>query len=128
MRFATDLVCWKCGASLAELPLPLSRLAECPKCRAYMHACRLCEFYDPRLNSQCREERAEEVRDKEGANFCDWFKPRPHAYRARDEGKTQAAKAKLDGLFGGAQTSDGEVDVARDKLSDLFPPNEKSRK
>jgi hypothetical protein len=24
------LICWKCGASLAELPLPLGRLAECP--------------------------------------------------------------------------------------------------
>jgi hypothetical protein len=113
---------------LAELPLPLSRLAECPKCRAYQHACRLCEFYDPRLTNRCREERAEEVRDKEHANFCDWFKPRPNAHRPPGEGKTQAAKAKLDNLFGGAQASDGKADAARDKLGDLFAPNEKSRK
>jgi hypothetical protein len=128
MRFATDLVCWKCGTSLAELPLPLSRLAECPRCRAYQHACRLCEFYDPHLTSRCREERAEEVRDKEHANFCDWFKPRSNAHRPPGEGKTQAVKAKLDNLFGGAQASDGKTDAARDKLSDLFAPNEKSRK
>ncbi len=128
MRFATDLVCWKCGASLAELPLPLSRLAECPKCRAYQHACRLCEFYDARLTSRCREERAEEVRDKEHANFCDWFKPRLDAHRPPGKGKTQAAKAKLDNLFGGAQASDGQADAARDKLSDLFESSEKSRK
>ena len=123
-----NLVCWKCGTSLAGLPLPLSRLAECPKCRAYLHACRMCRFYDPRLTSRCREERAEEVRDKEGANFCDWFKPRPNAYRARGDGKTQAAKIKLDNLFGGAQAADDQADVAPDKLSDLFAPNEKSRK
>lgn len=128
MRFATDLVCWKCGTSLAELPLPLSRLAECPKCRAYLHSCRLCEFYDPRLTSQCQEERAEEVRDKEGANFCDWFKPSPHAHRPRGGEKTQAAKAKLDDLFGGDSVSGGKADAARDKLSDLFAPGEKSRK
>jgi len=125
---AIALVCWKCGASAAELPLPLSRLAECPKCRAYLHACRMCQFFDPRLTGQCREERAEEVRDKEHANFCDWFKPRSNAHRPPGEGKTQAAKAKLDNLFGGAQASDGKADVARDKLSDLFTPNEKSRK
>ena len=123
-----NLVCWKCGTSLAGLPLPLSRLAECPKCRAYLHACRMCQFFDPRLTGQCREERAEEVRDKEHANFCDWFKPRSNAHRPPGEGKTQAAKAKLDNLFGGAQASDGKADVARDKLSDLFTPNEKSRK
>ena len=128
MRFATDLVCWKCGASLVELPLPLSRLAECPKCRAYQHACRSCEFYDPRLSSQCREERAEEVRDKEGANFCDWFRPRPNAYRPRADGKTQAAKTKLDDLFGGAQAADGQADVAQDKLSELFAADKKPRK
>ena len=125
---AIALVCWKCGASAVELPLPLSRLAECPKCRAYLHACRMCQFFDPRLTGQCREERAEEVRDKEHANFCDWFKPRSNAHRPPGEGKTQAAKAKLDNLFGGAQASDGKADVARDKFSDLFTPNEKSRK
>ena len=125
---AIALVCWKCGVSVAELPVPLSRLAECPKCRAYLHVCRMCQFFDPRLTGQCQEERAEEVRDKEGANFCDWFKPRPNAYRQRGDGKTQAAKGKLDDLFGGAQATDGKGDAARDKLSDLFAPNEKSRK
>lgn len=128
MRFATDLVCWKCGNSLAELPIPLSRLAECPKCRAYQHSCRLCRFYNPNLTSQCDEDRAEEVRDKEAANFCDWFKPCPDAHRPRGEGKTQVAKARLDDLFGGAQTSGDKTDAARDKLSDLFSPGEKPGK
>ncbi len=128
MQFTTDLVCWKCGASLAALPLPLSRLAECPKCRAYLHSCRLCRFYNPNLTSQCDEERAEEVRDKEGANFCDWFKPRPEAHRPPGEGKSQAAKTRLNDLFGGAHTSDGKADTARDKLGDLFAPGKKTGK
>jgi hypothetical protein len=126
MRFATDLVCWKCGASLASLPLPLSRLAECPKCRAYQHCCRLCHFHNPRLTSQCDEERAEEVRDKEGANFCDWFRPRPDAHRPRGEEKTQAAKSRLDDLFGSTPASGGDTETARDKLSDLFDAGKKS--
>lgn len=109
--------------------MPLSRLAECPKCRAYLHACRLCEFYDPRVTSQCHEERAEEVRDKEHANFCDWFKPRPNAHRPPVEGKTQAAKTQIDVLFGGdAGPSGSKTDAARDKLSDLFGGKDKSEK
>lgn len=127
MRFATDFVCWKCGASLAELPLPLSRLAECPRCRAYLHSCRLCGFHNPRLTGQCDETRAEEVRDREGANFCDWFKPRPDAHRPPG-GKTQAAKARLDGLFGGPPAAEGEKDKAREKLDELFGSPGKSKK
>ncbi len=101
MRDAGDHQCWKCGAPLAGVPLPLPRLAECPKCRAYLHACRQCQFYDPRLTTKCREERAEEVRDREGANFCDWFKPNPDAHRPVAGNKAAAAKSKLDELFGG---------------------------
>lgn len=128
MRFATDLVCWKCGASLAALPLPLSREAECPKCRAYLHCCRLCQFYNPNVAEQCDEDRAEEVLNKEGANFCDWFKPRPDAHRPRGGDKTQAAKTRLDALFGGTQTSGGKTETARDKLGDLFTPGKKTGK
>ena len=120
MRFATEFVCWKCGASLAELPLPLSRLAECPKCRAYLHSCRLCELYNPRLTSQCDEPRAEEVRDREGANFCDWFRPRRDAHCPPDGGKTQAAKAKLDDLFGGTPVSGASKERTRAGLDELF--------
>lgn len=107
LRDAAGHACWKCGADLAGVPLPLSRLAECPKCRAYLHACRQCEFYDPRLTSKCREDRAEEVRDKEGANFCDWFKPNPRAHRPVAGNKAAAAKSKLDELFGGKDKEPG---------------------
>jgi len=120
VRTASAFVCWKCGAALAELPLPLSRLAECPKCRAYQHVCRMCEFYDPRLTGKCREERAEEVRDKEHANFCDWFKPRPDAHQPPGAGKTQAAKAGIDALFGGAPEPAPKADATRARLDELL--------
>jgi hypothetical protein len=68
------------------------------------------------------------VRDKEGANFCDWFKPRPDAHRPRGEEKTQAAKTRLADLFGGTQTSGDKTETARDKLGDLFGPDKKPGK
>ena len=122
-------VCWKCGTSVAALPLPLSRLAECANCRAYLHACRMCKFHDPRLTGQCQEERAEEVRDKEQANFCDWFKPRPDAHRYPDEAKSRAAKDKIDFLFGEpASDSPGKSRMTQAQLDELFASNRKPRK
>ena len=124
MTLTAKLVCWKCGASLRSLPLPLSRLAECPQCRAYQHACRLCRFYEPRLARRCREERAEEVRDPEAANFCDWFEPvvRDPATQA---GKAERSRAAAESLFGDAsdKATSAEVDKARAALDALFKPD-----
>ena len=97
---AHDLVCWKCGTALAALSLPLRRLDECPQCRAELHVCKLCIEYDTSIAKHCREPTAEEVRDKEHANFCDHFKPRAGAYRAPETAKIDAARSALDQLFG----------------------------
>jgi hypothetical protein len=96
-----QLVCWRCGASLAELSLPLRRLDECPACRAELHVCRMCRSYDRAVAKKCREDDAEEVRGKEQANFCDYFRPRPEAFdRALGEAERKA-RDQLSGLFGG---------------------------
>lgn len=95
-----ELVCWKCGNSLAKLTLPLLRRDECPSCRAELHVCRLCVDYEPAVAKQCREPTAEEVVDKQHANFCDHFKPRPGAYQPQDTAATARARSELDKLFG----------------------------
>jgi len=94
-----DLVCWKCGASLAALTLPLRRLEECPKCRAELHVCRMCVDYDTSVAKHCREPIAEEVREKTRANFCDFFKPRPAAYLAPNTAEVDRARTELEKLF-----------------------------
>ena len=93
------LGCWKCGASLSALTLPLRRREECAACRAELHVCKLCVEYDTRIAHQCREPTADEVRDKEHANFCDHFKPRPGAFVAQSP-EVDVARAALDKLFG----------------------------
>lgn len=94
------LVCWSCGASIAELSLPFSRFDECRACRASLHACRLCEFYQTTIAKQCREPIAEEVKDKERANFCDYFKPCPGAHVPKNRQEVDQARAALEALFG----------------------------
>jgi len=114
------LVCWRCGTDLAVVPQPLSRLAECPACRAELHVCRLCRHYNPRIEGKCDEDQAEEVRDKTRANFCDYFRPRPAAFQVQDAaGRTAEAKARIDNLFGGAPEAPPRRDV-RDALDGLF--------
>ena len=124
-----ELVCWNCGGSLKAEPLPLSRRAVCAECNVELHVCRLCQFYDPRVSDQCTEDRAEQVREKDRANFCDYFKPKPAAYVKREDTKAVAAKAALDGLFAGAAQSDAagvEGDKARMLLDQLFDPDDKN--
>jgi hypothetical protein len=97
---AEELHCWRCGASLSALPLPLGRLEECAACRSQVHVCRMCRFYDRARPRQCREDDAEEFRDKERANFCDYFKPRSGAFDAAQVATEQAARDAADSLFG----------------------------
>lgn len=94
-----SLVCWKCGASLAALSLPLRRLDVCKACNAELHVCKLCVDYDTGYAKHCREPTAEEVRNKEEANFCDHFKPKPGAYTPKNVAEIDRAKAALDSLF-----------------------------
>lgn len=119
-----SLVCWKCGASVAELPLPLARQAECPACGAELHACRMCEFFEPTAADACREPVAEPVQNKERANFCGYFQPRPGVHGAQDEAEIRAARAELEALFGeapqGAPDEPGSEDEARQRLEALF--------
>ncbi len=119
------LVCWKCGASLEQLSLPLRRLDECRQCGAELHACRLCEFFDPAVAKSCREPVADEVKDKTRANFCDYFRPRAHAWDG--PGGAQAdAGAQLDALFGGGRANasgPSQADEARARLEELFRGN-----
>ena len=96
---ATALHCYRCGESLAALTLPLARLDECPKCRAQLHVCRMCQRFAPRLPKGCSEEDAPDVRDKRAANFCDYFKPSPSAYNPAEQQGEQAARSALDSLF-----------------------------
>ena len=93
------LNCWRCGAEVTDEPLPLSRTAECRACRAELHVCWMCEFYDTGKANACREPVAEPVSDKTRANFCGWFRPRAGLSGAGTSAADEARR-RLDDLFG----------------------------
>jgi len=118
------IVCWRCGQSLEKLTLPLARLDECPSCNAHLHICRMCVLYDPAVTKACREDDADEIHEKERANFCDYFRPAEDAFDADRAAAEQQAVNQLHGLFGeegdGAGNTDSSGDPATRAAEDLF--------
>ena len=69
------------------------------RCKADLHCCLNCAFYDPASHNQCREPQAERQVDKQVGNFCDYFSFRSgRTAPAATTGPT-AARARLDALF-----------------------------
>jgi hypothetical protein len=102
------LRCWRCGNELALSP-PFGRLEECPSCLAQLHVCRMCVNYAPRLPTGCAEQDAEEVRVKDRANFCDWYRPSARAFTGTESAAERQAREQLAALFGEASGPGGEA-------------------
>lgn len=95
-----QFVCWRCGAAIRPEQRPIARLEQCISCSADLYVCRLCRHYNPRLSGYCGHEHAEPPRDRERANFCQFFAPRPGAFQPVATDAVAGARAGLDDLFG----------------------------
>ena len=95
-----DYYCFRCGESLRSLTPPISRRDLCPGCSAELRVCRMCQHFLATAPRQCTEDEAEEVVEKERANFCEWFSPRGDAYDAARHRAEQRAANELGALFG----------------------------
>ena len=121
--------CWKCGEMIVDVPLPLSRSETCPHCRADLHACRQCIYYDTSKASACREPVAEHVTDKTRANFCGYLSINTEiSVVSRDDSQHTEALNDLFGLdtekYG---TSPASSDQAQSALDELFGLNDDNK-
>jgi len=115
----TGLVCWRCGASLKDIPKPLGRLAQ-----------RLCKFYNPNHFEKCDHDMAEPAREVDVANFCHYFRPRADAYNPQEKSRADDAMAELKALFGESEMTEQdenketedktETDSDKAKFDSLF--------
>ncbi len=93
------LTCWSCGRETNVEKKPY-RNDHCPHCLADLKCCRGCRFYDPKAVHRCRERIDEPVRNKEKANFCDYFQPRVIGARAQNMiNSKDSRKRAFDDLF-----------------------------
>ncbi len=62
--------------------------------------------FDPAAPAQCREDDAEDVTEKELANFCEWYAPSESAFDPRQKSAADQALEKLEAMFAGFKDSD----------------------
>ncbi len=89
--------CFFCRGEI-EIKTRVMRKDVCPHCGRDLHCCLQCRFHDTGFHNQCREPKAEMVRDRDRANLCDYF--------------------EFQGARGGEETS--QKDEAKKRLDDLF--------
>ena len=69
-----DVICYKCNSKLDLEPAQkILRHDECEKCKAYLHCCKMCQYYDVSSYNDCRESNAERIVEKETPNFCSYY-------------------------------------------------------
>ena len=115
------MVCQNCGREIKVIG-KVVRGDECAHCKAEMHCCKNCRFFDPGKNNQCSETQAEYVRDKVRDNFCEFFEPNrnvPLNERSAEVARTENARKGVDKLFRGGTARDKAND-AKDAFDKLF--------
>ena len=91
-----SLDCFQCGRIL-KFSDRIGLREECLDCRADVHVCRNCDFYDPKAYNECREPSADVVREKERSNPCDYFKVR--SQKAGGVSQADSLRAAAEALF-----------------------------
>jgi hypothetical protein len=114
------LSCWQCGNTLKNVIFPVSRREECPLCNADQHVCKMCKEFDGR--NSCSETRAEDVTDREKANFCDYFSPSGKVFAIASRQKERDAKVQLAALFG--EEAEPNADTERLNQKESLTPAE----
>lgn len=71
---ALAVTCKKCS-TVHNFEARLGFREECEKCGQDLHSCEHCDFYDTRAYNACREPSADVVKEKDRANYCEYFQP-----------------------------------------------------
>ena len=96
MAFGQKVKCAACGATIQS---NVSLDATCPKCRADLHTCRQCTFFDPGARFECRKPITERIVNKSARNNCELFAARTVVERETSSGAPTDARQAFANLF-----------------------------
>lgn len=95
-------MCWKCQEPIED-GLEIFRTTDCSGCGSPLHSCVNCRFYEVGAHYDCHETIDEQVKDKEAANFCDYFSvnliPISVSSPSKVDDVKKAARNAFDNLF-----------------------------
>jgi hypothetical protein len=96
-------ICHFCGDQLDE-KMEVYRSSVCVSCGKDLKICYNCRFYSKGAHNDCLETSAEPVRDKDRANFCDYFQFKDSASAGgTDPSRKDHAKKDFLKLFGNGE-------------------------
>ena len=96
MAFGQKVKCAACGAIVQT---NIGFESTCPKCKAELHTCRQCTFFDPGSRFECRKPITARIVNKGGRNTCELFAARTVVERETSSGKPTDAKQAFANLF-----------------------------
>jgi hypothetical protein len=88
--------CYACGDPLPER---VYRNTTCESCGKDAKVCLNCKFYDRAAHWECRETIPDPVKEKDRANFCDYFSA-GGSRAIKGNKKTDEARDSFNQLFG----------------------------
>jgi predicted RNA-binding Zn-ribbon protein involved in translation (DUF1610 family) len=96
MAYGQKVKCSSCGAVIQA---NIDQDATCPKCKADLHTCRQCTFFDPGARFECRKPITARIANKGARNTCELFAARTVVERETSSGKPTDAKQAFANLF-----------------------------
>ena len=81
--------CSMCGASIA---MQIELNSQCPRCKAELHTCKQCSFFDSSARFECTQQIPERVPRKNSKNQCTFFVAKKSVERETSSQSTGVAK------------------------------------
>jgi hypothetical protein len=96
MAFGESVKCSSCGAKIAAT---IKFDSSCTNCRAALHSCRQCSYFDPGAHFQCSKPITVRIVNKNANNTCELFEPRIVVERQTSSGSPTDARQAFKNLF-----------------------------
>ena len=96
MAFGESVKCSSCGAKASP---NISLESSCENCKADLHTCRQCTYFDPSARFQCSKPITVRIVNKNARNTCELFAPRAVVERETSSGPPKDARQAFAKLF-----------------------------
>lgn len=96
MAFGENVKCSSCGAKTSP---NIGLESTCEKCKADLHTCRQCNYFDPSARFECSKPIKARIVNKNARNTCELFAPRTVVERETSSGPPKDARQAFAKLF-----------------------------
>jgi hypothetical protein len=96
MAFGEAVKCSSCGAKAAH---SIGLESSCETCKADLHTCRQCTYFDPSARFECSKPITVKIVNKNKRNTCELFVPRTIVERETSSGAPKDARQAFANLF-----------------------------